>query len=624
MTRKSYLIRVAKFISLLLSLFFLLHFKLPAQETQNQPKTAADTNYKSTLKESDSVLFKKLEQKANKSRLLKELVEITFKEQEGPEQKELTDNTTKWLPFKGLFISGISIKQPPPGSSILPYVSENDSSRIEQIIQKLHIYTKTSVIQKNLYIKTGDSLIPWLIADNEKLIRDLPFIENARFYPESVSNDSINLILVVQDKIPYGVFPVIYSANKQSLKIWNSNFLGFGNEVGFSLTNEKPDFYMSDIYFKLNNLDKKFIQNSLRYQRSLKQEYYTLTLERPYLPGAYKLAGGLELARKQENLPDYYTSQADAILETRYFQGNGWLGYQFELNKHQEDKRPQYLVPAIGIYNTYFQKRPFVSADSNYVLSNYTRLMASVNWVNQNFVESDKLFAQNHPQALPVGFRIGLTGGYSWNEFSKMPYLGVDFRWSSLGKKPDYWVVSAGFGSYIHAQKLRQGAVKGSMYYLSNLATIGDYAFRILSGVNYVRGINRLSYDSLHLNNGHGITGLRTDALRGMQRINTELQFMLYTPWKWLGFNFTPYMLCETGFIAEADEELFNKRLVTGLGIGLRLRNKYLVFSSIQLRLMFYPYVPDGAAVWSVDLSDTLGWEIFNFDPKQPDELIFR
>ncbi|HPE44192.1 MAG TPA: hypothetical protein PKV88_08910, partial [Bacteroidales bacterium] len=119
-------------------------------------------------------------------------------------------------------------------------------------------------------------------------------------------------------------------------------------------------------------------------------------------------------------------------------------------------------------------------------------------------------------------------------------------------------------------------------------------------------------------------TGLRTDALRGMQRINTELQFMLYTPWKWLGFNFTPYLLCETGFIAEADEELFNKRLVTGLGIGLRLRNKYLVFSSIQLRLMFYPYVPEGAAAWSVDLSDTLGWEIFNFDPKQPDELIFR
>jgi hypothetical protein len=618
------LIRVLLYFSVLIVLFFIQPVSLTAQQTRKQPKTTSDTNQKNDIKESDSVLFKRLEQKCNNSKFLKELIDITFKDQEQPEQKELTDNTSRWLPFKGLVISHIIVKQPPPGSSFLPYISENDSSRIKKFIQKLHVYTRSSVIQKNLYVNSGDSLIPWLIADNEKLIRDLPYIENARFYPESVRNDSITLILVVQDNIPYGVFPVIYSASKQSLKIWNSNFLGFGNEVGFSLTNEKPDFYMSDLYFKLNNLDKRFIQNSIRYQRSLKQEYYTLTLERPYLPGAYKLAGGLELARKQENLPDYYTTQPETVLETRYFQANGWLGYQFKLNKHQPDKRPQYLVPAIGIYNTYFQKRPFVSADSNYVLNNFTRIMASVNWVNQNFVESDKLFAQNHPEALPVGFRLGLTFGYNWNEFNKMPYIGTEFRWSSLGKKTDYWVVSAGFGSYIQNQKLRQGAVKGTLYYLSNLVPLGEYTLRVLSGVNYVRGINRLSYDSLHLNNGRGITGLRTDALSGMQRINTELQFMLYTPWKWLGFSFTPYLLCEAGFIAEENEELFKNRLVTGLGIGLRLRNKFLVFSSIQLRLMYYPYTPAGAASWSFDLSDDLGWELFNFDPKQPDELIFR
>jgi hypothetical protein len=609
---------------LILASMLAMHNFLQGQENQQELSRKTDTLKQKLFDEPDSVFYQRLNQKGNDSKFLRELLNITLKDQETQSQPELADNTEKWIPFRGLIISNIIIKQPPPGSALLPNVIENDSSKINQLINRLHIYTKPAVIQKNLFIKTGDSLIPWKLADNEKLIRNLPYIENARFYVESVSKDSLTLILVVQDKIPYGVFPTIHSANKQSLKIWNSNFMGYGNEFGFRIANDKPEFYMSEIYFTLSNLNKKFIQNSMIYQRSLENEYYTLSLRRLYQPGAYKLAGGLELARKQETLPSWFSTDILAQSEMRYLQGNVWLGYQYEIKAQTEKKRPEYLIPAIGIYNTYFQKRPFTSADSNYMLNNCTRLIASVNWLNQNFAESDKLFAQDHPQALPVGFRAGLTLGYRWGEFSKMPYAGIDFRWSKLGKPADFWVFTAGFGSYIHRQKLYQGVVKGSLYYLSTLMPVGDYSFRLLNGINYTRGINRLSYDSLYLNNEHGIIGLKTDVIRGMKRINSEFQFILYTPWKWLGFSFTPYLIAESGFIAEENEQLFNKRLVSALGIGLRLRNKYLVFSSIQLRLMYYPYAPGGASSWSFDLTDNIGWEIFDFEPQQPSELIFE
>ncbi len=609
---------------LIIALLLAMNSFLLGQEHMQQPIREANKLKQKLFNEPDSVFYQRLNQKANDSRLLRELLNMTLKDQESPSQPELTDNAEKWQAFNGMIISHIIIKQPPPGSALLPYITASDSSKINRMIKSLHIYTKPAVIQKNLFIKTGDSLIPWKLADNEKLIRDLPYIENARFYIESVSNDSLTLILVVQDKIPYGAFPIIHSANKQSLKVWNSNFLGYGNEFGFRLANDKPEFYMSEIYFTLDNLDKRFIQNSVRYQRSLEYEYYTLTIGRPYLPGAYKIAGGLDLAQKQETLPSWFSADPETQPEIRYLQGNAWLGYQFETKSKTENKRPEYLIPAIGIYNTFFQKRPFTSPDSNYMLNNSTRLMASLNWLNQNFAESDKLFAQDHPQALPVGFRAGLTLGYNWGEFLKMPYAGVEFRWSRLGKPADFWVFTAGFGSYIHGQKLYHGAVKGSLYYLSKLISAGDYSFRLLSGINYTRGINRFTYDSLYLNNEHGITGLRTDALRGMQRINSEVQFILYTPWKWLGFSFTPYLMAESGIIAKENEQLFNNRLISGLGIGLRLRNKYLVFSSIQLRLLFYPYAPTGASSWSFDLTDNIGWEIFGFEPQQPGELIFR
>jgi len=593
--------------------------------TQEKIKSKNDTTALSTPKESDSLFFKRLEQKSSNSKLLKEFFDLTIKNQEPVNQTELTDNTEKWLDFKGFIIKNIVIKQPPPGSSLLPYFNSSDSSKLNKFILKLHVYTKPSVLQKNLYLNPGDSLIPWKLADNEKLIRDLPFIEDARFYPESIENDSLTLILVAQDKIPYGAFPTIHSTNKQSLKVWNSNFFGYGNELGFSIANDTPEFYLSDIYFTINNLKKRFIQNRLRYQRSLEHEFYTVTLERPYLPGAYKLTGGLELGRKQETLPSYFSASPDIITERRYLEGNMWLGYQIAYKSNTSDKRPIYIIPAIALYNTYFQKRPFVSVDSNFVLNNNTKIITSINLLDQNFAESDRLFAQNHTQTLPVGKRIGISLGYNWSEYRNMPYFGVNLRWGLLGKNNDYWLFSSNFGSYFYRNELTQGAFNFSAYYLTKLFSGNNhYSFRILGGISYTRGINRLSYDSLYLKNNFGITGLRTDALKGMKRINSEVQLILYTPWKWIGFSFTPYLLYETGLIAEEHEDLLKKRLVSAFGLGLRLRNRFLVFSSIQIRFMYYPYTPQGANSWSLDVSDNLDWETLNFDPERPDEVLFR
>ncbi len=608
------------FVKVILSGVLFLLYTVSFSQVEKNDSTALNTS-----KEPDSVFFMRLEQKSSNNKILKEFFDLTIKNQEPVNQTELTDNAEKWYDFKGFIIKNIVIKQPPPGRSLLPYLKSSDSSKLNQFILKLHVYTKPAVLQKNLYLKPGDSLIPWKLADNEKLIRDLPFIEDARFYPESIDNDSLTLILVAQDKIPYGAFPIFHSTSKQSLKIWNSNFFGYGNEFGFSVTNETPEFYLSDIYFTINNLNKKFIQNRLRYQRSLEQEYYTVTLERPYLPGAYNLAGGLELGRKQETLPSYFSDSPDITSESRYLEGNLWIGYLIERNSGTTNNRPVYIIPAVALYNTYFQKRPFVSVDSNYVLNNNTRIIASINLMEQNFAESDKLFAQDHTQTLPVGKRIGISLGYNWSEYRNMPYFGANIRWGMLGKNNDYWLFTSNFGSYVFRNELTQGAFNFSTYYLTKLFSKDKkYSYRILAGISYSEGINRLSYDSLYLKNDYGITGLRTDVFKGMKRINSELQFILYTPWKWIGFSFTPYLLLQSGFIAEPNEDLLQKRLVSAFGIGLRLRNRFLVFSSIQFHFMYYPYAPQGANSWSLDVSDNIDWKTFSFDPGRPDEVLFR
>lgn len=579
--------------------------------------------------DNDSIFYDKLNKNSNRNRMLEELLDMAIRQTpaKSTAQGDLIDDSKKWEEYQGLIISDIIIKQPPIGEFSFAD-STLYANKLAEIIQFFHVYTKPDVIQKNLYIKKGDTINPWKVADNERYIRDLRFIENARFYPTNVSKDSIELLLVIQDKIPYGIFPVFHSANRQSLKIRNTNFLGFGNELGLSVTNEKnekPEFYVSDLYFTLSNFKKQFIQNRVAYSRSSSETHLRMEMGRNYLARAYNLAGNIALNYNYTYLPHWLTPSSDFVETATYIDGNVWAGYQIELKKEKRlSKRPAYLFPAAAFYNRYHIDRPFTTADSNLFLSNQSSFYTSFSLLSQDFISTEKLLAQGLKQTLPVGLGLTFTTGYTFNEFYKMPYIGFRAIYASKTKNLGYLLPSIEFGTFINEQSMQQGAFVASINHLGKAYEVGRYGFRIFTGIKYTLGINRETYDSLHLNNSAGITGLSTDDFKGFQRINAELEFILYTPWRWIGFHFTPYFIAEAGLIGKPGLSIFKNRFISAFGAGIRLRNEFLVFSSVQLRFLYYPYTPSGEAPWSVDLSDVIEFEQFDFNPGAPGQVDFK
>ncbi|MDA3943314.1 MAG: hypothetical protein PF694_07225 [Bacteroidetes bacterium] len=577
----------------------------------------------------DSLFYQKLNQKGVSSKFLQEILSLTLRPnaRASKPNEDLTDDSDKWEAFQGLTISKITIRQPPVGGFSFTDTTFY-STKLTDIIQSLHVYTKVDVIKKNLYFNEGDSLNAWVVVDNEKYIRNLSFIEEARFYPKNIGNDSIELLLIVQDKIPYGIFPEFHSQKKQSLRIWNTNFLGYGNEIGGGLThqkNESPELYLSSLYFTLNNLKKQFIQNKIAYTRSPDEKLLNMKIGRNYLAQAYQLAGGIELGYSDINLPHWINPDTTLKASTAYVDGNIWAGYQIELNKvKRKSKRPAYLFPAIGIENRYHIDRPLISSDSNIFLSNRTNIYASLSILSQDFVSSEKLFAQGLSQTLPIGIGLSLTSGFSFGEFYNMPYLGIRVVNAQLTKNQGYLLSQLQFGTFFHENSLKQGAFIVSLNHLSKLIGTGKYTFRTSTGIRYTLGINRDTYDSLFLNNSNGIKGLSTNALKGFQRLNANLEFIIYTPWKWIGFHFTPYFIFETGLIGDPKRSIFKNRFVSAFGVGIRLRNEFLVFSSIQLRFLYYPYTPPGAANYSIDVSDDLDFDYFDFNPTAPGQVRFK
>src|SRR5690606_29289962 len=62
---------------------------------------------------------------------------------------------------------------------------------------RIHKNTKDAVIRNHLFFKEGDLVYPYLLADNEKFLRDQEFIQDARILllPGSGEDSSVDVVV---------------------------------------------------------------------------------------------------------------------------------------------------------------------------------------------------------------------------------------------------------------------------------------------------------------------------------------------------------------------------------------------------------------------------------------------
>lgn len=565
-----------------------------------------------------------------KNQLTNEIINLVIKPPRPEEDsaKDLSENLARFLPYSGMTIRNIRIKNTDIiGQTVFDTIS-SDSSFLGRLINETHVYTHERTLEKNLFVKPGDTINPWLLADNERHIRSLSFIENALIHFVPVDEHSIDLVYVVKDKIPYGLLPIYHSGKKQSLRIWNANLLGYGRRIGTSFSldqNSKPAFYLSGVELGANNIYKTFINTKLQYTRSGNQHRGSILIDRDFIPGLVHFAYGLEGSLESKKLADYYTpSESIASLYT-VSTVNSWAGYQFAIgNQNSFTKRPIYFTPAIGWRLNHFYNRPFVSADSNRLFSQNTAFFASLSLNSENFLQTSRLFVQGKQVDLPYGYSISWINGYTFNEFGNMPYFGIDMRLAKSFGRVGYFISQAAFGTHIIQNQSRQGSAKLFVGYISPVFDMFEIPSRLFISASHEQGINRYTNDSIYLRNSDNVPGLRSNQLRGFVKSTAMIQINFYTSKGWLGFNVTPYLFVNSGIIANSVADLGRQRSINGLGAGLRFRNEYLVFSSIQLRLVYYPYTPPGVPGLSFDFDDTDNLSDFRFSHWVPDYVGFK
>ena len=141
-------------------------------------------------KDKNLLYFDSLKQKASRKPLTKKIYDLVVISPQPVETKKISGSSDEsYKQYAGRTIKSINIiRMDVFGTNINNPASVN-SSKTNNLLNNTHKNTNERIIRKNMLFSAGDTISPLTLSDNERILRELPFIDDARIIVVPVSED---------------------------------------------------------------------------------------------------------------------------------------------------------------------------------------------------------------------------------------------------------------------------------------------------------------------------------------------------------------------------------------------------------------------------------------------------
>jgi hypothetical protein len=492
----------------------------------------------------------------------------------------------------------------------------------EALLNKTHANTIERIIRKNLLIKEGDTISPLTLSDNERILRELSFIDDARIVIVPVSDDEADIIVLTKDVYSLGGSYSYKGLHSGTASVFEKNILGLGHEIGVDIPfNTKvagsPGF---GIHYLVNNMWKSFVNLNMFYSDGLGEKKYGFNLDRKFVSSTTIYAGGISVMQRFTST-DLDTLAVPAPL--KYNLQDYWLARSFLANREKVSR----IIVGVRYINNNVYERPNILPDSYYPYQRYRMYLGSVTYSMQKYHKANLIYSYGRTEDIPYGGLFRITAGTEYNEFNQFnnrTYIGYE---AALGKSVNgfgYLYSSAGLATFINGHQPRQGILTLNFDYFSNLLPIGKSKIRNFINLDYIRGFDRNTDEKLNFARKNGFSGFRNDSIGGTQRLTFNLESVIFSPVNLIGFKFAFFGFTELSFLSGSNEIIDKGYSLTSIGMGIRIRNDNMVFNTLQIRLSFFPNAPDYSQISQLMISGEQLLKPKNFETGAPSLIQFR
>lgn len=526
--------------------------------------------------------------------------------------------------YTGKIINSITIEQ----HDFLTSLDSKDSKMkdlFSKLGNKLQSNSNTRTIRENLFFKEWDVFDPTIVAYNEKWLRDLNYIQDAKITAIVTSYDTnqVDLLVVTKDLFSYGGEVLINNKDAYAAKINSINFLGTGNSVQIiqNFENQRSpksgfgyDFGLTNLmgsFISINVGMNQFGNNLANNVLSARKNY--ISVQRPILHPNSKWLGGMEyLETVNENVfPGKWDTLFDQQLNYNLKHRDIWIGYQLTNNKKQIKLNEYRQFIQYRHFENDFKERPI-----DYLLQldrNYRNLKAdflSYTLVTQSVYRTRYLYGLGRYEDLPIGQSLTWTTGRYKIEQDRSAYLGFKFEQYKLSKKENYTHIIANIASSYINKSIQDIRFLSSLEQFSKLKYLSNgYGYRQIINLSFTQTLKNKYNEALRINSIYGIPQLNKEQIKGGTRMSANWETVLYNNRPILGFKSAPFVFGNLTYIRTMGDPILKGDVYSAIGSGMRIRNENLVFGTIELKGCYFPRTNQQLSPWNFSLITNLRYK---------------
>ncbi len=474
--------------------------------------------------------------------------------------------------------STLSVMEEPADSLI------TRASAVERLLNSAAAGTRDAVIRNFLLFDEGDVLDPFLIADSERLLRRQTYIRDARIevIPRPDRPGQVDVIVLVRDRWPWGVNADVQSADRYDIAFYHRNIGGLGWNLEAQLfyeRNRSPETGWR-LRTSATNLAGSFIDVAVVNRDTWDLERTVVTADRDFTFPDLRLVGGGELRSTTDRNHDLLPEGVALRSRVR----GAWVGWGFRLREaDQLGHRRLRLVPSVGVTHLDYQDPPRWYGDQN-DWRDHTRYLGQLTLSGFDYYTTSLVYGYGETEDLPSGLWTAVVGGWEHGELEDRFYHGVRAIWPRFLSGHRYLTVDASCGGFRRNGRFEDGLLDLRVSGISPLRRHGYGHWRHFFQVRYTLGINQDDRDGLRLDTAV-LRDLDNELLAGNQRLVAGGESVLFTPYAIFGFKVAAFGYGSGGFISKRKDAVFEQRLHTDVGVGLRLHNPNLVIPTVELRV---------------------------------------
>jgi hypothetical protein len=545
------------------------------------------------------------------------------------------NNIDPFIAFKDKRINQIKITNITFGGSV------NDTSTVRKslflrLADNLHVVTREKIIRNNLFFKKGDQLFPNLVADNERFLRDMSYIQDARILVQLSISDTNAVDIVVVFKDVFSISGTGSGSPRNAyLEVKEDNFMGQGQRIiarqYYDLDRNKK--YGIGLEYTKRNIKGTFVDFTIGYSnvaptfnsgRREETVFYT-RLDLPLVSPYSLWTGAIENAVRSTTNRYINDSVFNSDFRYKYKQIDAWAGYNISGKLANDEgtvrKTKQFL--AIRATERKFDEIPSFYQDRYvYQYADLTSVLAAYTIFKQEYYRTNFLYGFGRNEDIPEGFNYSLLGGWADRGDVARPYIGIDFQRNYFTSKQNYFNYTLRVGSYLNNKEMQDvGMVLGveSFTKLRKIAS-SRWFTRHFINASISQQYRRTLDEPIRLNSMFGIEEFSSDsATLADTRLSVGCTSVFYNTWKLSGFSFAPFVFTNLSYLKPVGYKFGKGDIYGSFGAGIRSRNENLIFGTMELKAFYYPRTTINMNPWNITFNTDLRFKYNSQYVKRPD-----